>query len=52
MILKEIQDKSYREITEALNLSMDTIKVSLHRGRRRLRKLLSEIFEDDTDESK
>ena len=52
LILREIQEKSYREISEALDLSMDTVKISLYRGRRRLLHLLREFIEDDLDEPK
>ena len=40
VILREIQGFSYAEIAEALELSMDAVKVHLHRGRRRLRERL------------
>jgi len=42
IILREIEDFRYDEICGALNLPMTTVKVYLHRGRRRLRKTLQE----------
>ena len=43
VILREVQGLSYREICDALDLSMDRVKVYLHRGRRRLREELKEV---------
>jgi len=37
VILREIQGLSYREISEVLELPLSTVRVALHRGRRRLR---------------
>ena len=42
VILREIQGLSYREISQSLKLPLNTVKVYLHRGRRRLRDLLQE----------
>ena len=42
VILREIQGLSYREISQSLKLPLNTVKVYLHRGRRRLRALLQE----------
>lgn len=42
VILREIQGLSYREISQSLELPLNTVKVYLHRGRRRLRTLLQE----------
>lgn len=44
VILREIQGLKYDEICESLQLPMATVKVYLHRGRRALRKQLSEIY--------
>jgi RNA polymerase sigma-70 factor (ECF subfamily) len=44
VILREIQGLKYDEICQALQLPMATVKVYLHRGRRTLRKQLSEIY--------
>jgi RNA polymerase sigma factor (sigma-70 family) len=40
IILREIQGMSYREIAEVLELPLSTVRVALHRGRRRLRERL------------
>ena len=40
VILREIQGLSYREIAEVLELPLSTVRVALHRGRRRLRERL------------
>ena len=42
VIMREIQGLSYREISQSLKLPLNTVKVYLHRGRRRLRTLLQE----------
>ena len=44
VILREIQDFKYREIAEALELPLNTVRVYLHRGRRRLRGELKEVM--------
>ena len=43
VILREIQDLKYEEISAALGLPLNTVKVYLHRGRRRLRERLREF---------
>ena len=48
VILREIHDMKYEEISEALGLPLNTVKVYLHRARRTLRKLLSEVSERAT----
>jgi len=45
VVLREIQGMSYREIGEALDLPMTTVKVYLHRGRRALRNELSRVMQ-------
>ncbi|WP_168797576.1 RNA polymerase sigma factor [Neolewinella litorea] len=40
--LREVEGLSYREIVEATGLTLDQVKVYLHRGRRQLRRLLLE----------
>jgi RNA polymerase sigma-70 factor, ECF subfamily len=40
IILREIEQLSYRDIAEALDLPLNTLKVYLHRGRRSLRETL------------
>lgn len=37
VIMREIQDRSYNEIAEAMEMPLGTVKVYLHRARRRLR---------------
>ena len=44
VILREIQGLKYREIAEALELPLNTVRVYLHRGRRRLRDDLREVM--------
>ncbi len=46
MILREIQELSYREIGESLELPTNTIKTHVHRGRRMLRERLVEKEKD------
>ena len=43
VILREIQGFSYVEIAEIMNMSLDTVRVTLHRARRRLRESLKEV---------
>jgi RNA polymerase sigma-70 factor (ECF subfamily) len=42
LILREIQEMSYEEITRALDMPLERVKVYLHRARRMLRDLLRE----------
>jgi RNA polymerase sigma-70 factor, ECF subfamily len=42
VVLREIQEYKYEEISEALELPLNTVKVYLHRARRALREELSE----------
>lgn len=44
VVLREIQERSYREISDALAMPLNTVRVYLHRGRRRLREQLSEVY--------
>jgi RNA polymerase sigma-70 factor (ECF subfamily) len=43
IILREIQHLKYREISEALDMPMNTVKVYVHRGRKKLRNQLSQV---------
>ena len=43
VILREIQGLSYQEIGEALEMPMTSARVTLYRGRRRLREELKEV---------
>ena len=45
VVLREIQDFKYEEISSALELPLNTVKVYLHRGRRKLREALKEFVE-------
>lgn len=47
VILREIQDLKYEEISAALELPLNTVKVYLHRGRRKLRERLREYVKHD-----
>lgn len=40
VILRELQDLKYTQISEALDLPLNTVKVYLHRGRKQLRNAL------------
>ena len=43
VILREIQGLSYREISDVTEINIDTVRVILHRARRRLRDSLKEV---------
>ena len=45
VIFREIQDMKYDEISESLELPLNTVKSYLHRGRRMLREKLSEALD-------
>ncbi len=42
VILREVQDLKYKEISATLDLPLNTVKVYLHRGRKQLRNRLAE----------
>ena len=44
VILREIQDQKYEQISEMLDLPLNTVKVYLHRGRRQLREALRKLI--------
>lgn len=48
VILREIQELKYEEISGAMNLPLNTVKVYLHRGRKMLREHLSEVLHRET----
>ncbi len=48
VILRELQDMKYEEISEALELPLNTVKVYLHRGRKALREQLSSLLQPET----
>ena len=45
VILREIQGHSYSEIRELLDMPLNTVRGTLHRGRRKLREALREEYE-------
>lgn len=49
VILREIQDMKYEQISDALNLPLNTMKVYLHRGRQLLRTKMKEVVRYETD---
>jgi RNA polymerase sigma-70 factor (ECF subfamily) len=46
LILREVQGLKYREIGEALELPMNTVRVYLHRGRKKMRERLRGVLHD------
>lgn len=48
IVLREIQDLKYKEIAEALDMPINTVKVYIHRGRKKLRKQLEEVLDHET----
>ena len=44
--LREIEGMSYREIAEALAISEDLVKISLHRARQKMKEMLSEYHKN------
>jgi len=47
VIMREIQDRSYNEIAEAMEIPLGTVKVYLHRARRRLRERVRKELGND-----
>lgn len=47
VMLREIQEYKYEEISEALDLPLNTVKVYLHRARKALRKELKEVMRNE-----
>lgn len=52
VVLREIQGFSYDEIAKTLELSIDQVRVYLHRGRRRLRRAMSEYMHSDGSQTR
>jgi RNA polymerase sigma-70 factor (ECF subfamily) len=48
IVLREIQELKYEEISGALNLPLNTVKVYLHRARKMLRNHLREVLHRET----
>lgn len=46
VILRDIQDLSYEEIADILNIEIGTVKSRINRGRKRLQKLLKNVYKD------
>ncbi len=44
MILREVQEMKYTEISEALDMPLNTVKVNIHRGRKMLRDRLKGVI--------
>ncbi|MCH8171349.1 MAG: sigma-70 family RNA polymerase sigma factor [Bacteroidetes bacterium] len=46
VILRDIQELSYEEIAEIMNITVGTVKSRINRGRLQLQKLLKHIYKD------
>ncbi|MEA2691165.1 MAG: hypothetical protein QOJ16_552 [Acidobacteriota bacterium] len=46
LILREVQDFQYQEISDTLDLPLNTVRVYIHRGRQRLREQWKEMYGD------
>ncbi|MCS7052397.1 MAG: hypothetical protein NZM09_01545 [Ignavibacterium sp.] len=46
VILRDIQGLTYEEISEILNIEVGTVKSRINRGRKRLQKLLKNVYGD------
>lgn len=44
IILREIQGFKYQEISDALEMPLSSVRVNLHRGRKKLRERLREVY--------
>ena len=47
LVLREVLGYKYEEMAEALEIPLNTVRVYLHRGRKRLREQLREAYADD-----
>lgn len=45
LVLREIEDRSYEEIAEILQLPLGTVRSRIHRGRQELKQLLSQAYD-------
>jgi RNA polymerase sigma-70 factor (ECF subfamily) len=45
IILREIQGLKYQEISDALEMPLTSVRVNLHRGRKKLRERLREVYD-------
>jgi RNA polymerase sigma-70 factor (ECF subfamily) len=50
VILREIQHLKYKEIAEALDMPINTVKVYIHRGRKKLRTQLANLLDHEVAE--
>lgn len=46
VILRDVQELSYEEIAEIMNITVGTVKSRINRGRKQLQKLLKHIYKD------
>jgi RNA polymerase sigma-70 factor, ECF subfamily len=46
VVLRDIQDLSYEEISEITGLAIGTVKSRINRGRAQLQKLLKHIYKE------
>ena len=47
LILREVLGYKYEEMAEALEIPLNTVRVYLHRGRKRMRDHLAEVYVND-----
>ena len=47
VILREIEELKYEEISEVLDIPLNSVKSYIHRGRRLLREQLTALYKDD-----
>ena len=47
IILREIEDMKYGEISDVMDMPLNTVKTYIHRGRKMLRERLKETLEDE-----
>jgi RNA polymerase sigma-70 factor (ECF subfamily) len=46
MHLRDIEEQSYEEIAETLQISLDQVKVNLHRARKTIREQMMRLVEN------